>query len=195
RLAFLQDVGGLAAAHHGRDAQLAGDDGGVAGATAAVGDDGRGTLHDRLPVGVGHVGDQHVAGLHLVHFGNVGHHPHRAGADLLADCTAGHQHLAGGLQAVALLHVVAVLLRLDRLGARLQDVDLAVDAVAAPFDIHRAAVVLLDDDRVARQLGHLIVGQRIAVALGYRHVHRAHGPPFGPLGVEFHLDQLGADAA
>ncbi len=29
----------------------------------------RGALHHRLPVGVGHVGNQHVAGLHVVHLG------------------------------------------------------------------------------------------------------------------------------
>src|SRR3546814_8875807 len=44
---------------------LARDDGRVAGTSAAVGDDGRGALHDGFPVGVGHVGDQHVAGLDL----------------------------------------------------------------------------------------------------------------------------------
>ena len=101
------------------------------------------------PVGVRHVGDQHVAGLDLVHFGDVGHHAHLARADLLADGAAGHQHLAGGLQAVALLHVIDALLRFHRFRTRLQDVDLAVHAVAAPLDVHRALVVLLDDDRVA----------------------------------------------
>src|SRR5690606_29380100 len=147
-----------------------------------------------FPVGVGHVGNEHVAGLHLVHLGNVGHHAHRAGTDLLADGASSHQHLPGGLQAIALLHVVAALLRLHRFGTRLQNVDLAVDAVAAPFDIHGPAVVLLDDDRIPGQFDHFVVRQRITVALGHRHVHRAHGAAFGALGIELHLDQLGADA-
>jgi hypothetical protein len=50
-----------------------------------------GALHHRLPVGVGHVGDQHVAGLHAVHLASRDQ-PHRAGADLLADGAAGGEH-------------------------------------------------------------------------------------------------------
>jgi hypothetical protein len=38
-----------------------------------------------------------------------------------------------------------LLLALHGFRARLQDVELAVGAVLAPFDVHRAAVVLLDD--------------------------------------------------
>ena len=83
RLAILQHFGGVAAADDGRDAQFARDDGGVAGAPAAVGDDGRGALHHRLPVRVGHVGHQHVARLHAVHFRRVLDDAHRADADLL----------------------------------------------------------------------------------------------------------------
>ena len=76
---------GIAAADHRGNAQLARDDGRVTGAAAAVGDDGRGALHDRLPVRIGHVGDQHVAGLHARHLGGVAHHARGAGADALAD--------------------------------------------------------------------------------------------------------------
>ena len=38
-----------AASHHGRNAQLTGDDGRVAGTPAAVGHDGAGALHHRFP--------------------------------------------------------------------------------------------------------------------------------------------------
>ncbi len=148
RLALVQHVGGVAAADDGRDAQLARDDRGVAGAAAAVGDDGAGALHHRLPVGVGHVGDEDVAGLHAVHLGGVAHDADHAGTDLLADRAAVGERLAVLLEAV-LLHHQAGVLALHRLGARLQDVELAVDAVLAPLDVHRAAVVLLDDHRVA----------------------------------------------
>ena len=41
-LSFRNRLCGSAAAHHRGDTQLAGNDGGMAGATAAVGDDGRG---------------------------------------------------------------------------------------------------------------------------------------------------------
>ena len=98
-----QLLGRIAAADHRRDAQFAGDDRRVAGAPAAVGDDGGGALHHRLPVRVGHVGDQHVAGLHVVHLGQRAHHAHPAGADLLADGAALGQHGAVALQLVAVL--------------------------------------------------------------------------------------------
>ena len=92
--AVLQLAGGVAGADDGRDAELAGDDRGVAGAAAAVGDDRGGALHDRLPVGVGHVGDEHLALVEVVHLLDRGHHPHRAGADLLADGAALDDDLA-----------------------------------------------------------------------------------------------------
>jgi len=59
-------------------------------------------------------------------------------------------------------------------GARLQDVELAVAAVAAPFDVHRAAVVLLDHQRVFGQLDGVGVAERIAVALLGRRVLGLH---------------------
>ena len=195
--AVLQQVGGVAAADHGRNAQFARDDGRVAGAPAAVGDDGRGALHHRLPVRVGHVGDQHVAGLHLVHLADAVDQPHRAGADLLADRAALGQHGAAAQQLEALLGL-ALLLAFHGLGTGLEDVDLAVGAVLAPFDVHRAAVVLLDHQRVFGELLDLVVGQRIAVALLGLHVGGLDQLARGLLLLgrgEFHLDQLGAQVA
>src|SRR5690606_10888290 len=142
-LAFLGHVGGIAAADDGRNAEFARDDGGVAGTAAAVGDDGRSALHHRFPVGVGHVGDQHVAGLYLVHFVEVMYEAHGADADLLADGAALGQYRAVALELVAHLDL-ALGLALHGLGTGLQDVELAVGAVAAPFDVHRAAIVLFD---------------------------------------------------
>jgi hypothetical protein len=195
--AVLQLVGGVAAAHHGRNAQLARDDGGVAGAPAAVGDDGAGALHHRLPVRVGHVGDEHVAGLYLVHLADVVHQAHRAGADLLADGAALGQHRARALELVAQLGL-ALHLALHRFGAGLQDVELAVFAVLAPLDVHGAAVVLLDDQRVLRQLLHIGVGERVAVAQLGGHVGGLDELARGRLllgGGEHHLDQLGTQVA
>src|SRR5690606_30406588 len=189
-----QHIGGVGAAHHGRDAQLARDDGGVAGAPASIGDNGRGQLHDRFPVGVGHVGDQDVAEAHLVHLGSVGNDAHRDRADLLPDGAAGDQDFAGRLQAVAFLDVVVALLRLHGFRACLQDVPFAVHPVAAPFDVHRTPVVRLDDGGIAGQLDDLFIGQGIAIAFRGGHFDRAHGMAGDTLLVEFHLDQLGADA-
>ena len=92
----------IAGANYSRHAEFAGDDGGMAGTTAPIGDDGRCALHHRLPVGVGHVGDQHVTGLHTVHVGQAAHHAGYATDDLLADGTAFGNHFATFQQVVAL---------------------------------------------------------------------------------------------
>ena len=49
--------------------------------------------------------------------------------------------------------------RLHGLGAGLEDVDASVEAVLAPLDVHRPAVVVLDRQRVAGQLLDLGVGE------------------------------------
>ena len=149
--AVVQRLGRVAAADHRRDAEFARDDRRVAGAAAAVGDDGAGALHHRLPVRVGHVGDQHVAGLHLVHLGECCA-PGAPGRCRSSGRSRGPRRAPCScpvaLELVALLDL-ALGLALHRLGPRLQDVELAVDAVLAPLDVHRPAVVLLDDQRVA----------------------------------------------
>ena len=148
---------GVPGADHGGDPQLAGDDRGVAGAAATVGDDGAGALHDRLPVGIGHVRDQHLAGLELVHAVDGVQHPHRAGADLRADRPALRAHVSAGGQDVLLHRVPGA--GLHGLGAGLEDVQAAVGAVQAPLDVHRPPVVLLDDQRLAGEVLDLLVGQ------------------------------------
>ena len=193
----LERFGGVMAAHHGRDAQLTRDDGGVAGTAATVGHDGAGALHHRFPVGVGHVGHQHVAGLHGIHFAGIVHQTHRAGTDLLANGTAFGQHGALALELVAVFDL-AFALALHRLGTGLQDVELAVGAVLAPLDVHRAAIVLLDHQCVASQLLDFGVGQGIAVAQFGRHVFGAHQLAAGSLLFgrgKHHLDQLAAQVA
>ena len=66
--AVVRNRGGrVAASHHRRNAEFTGNDGRVAGASAAVGDDGGSAFHDRFPVRVCHVGDQYIARLHFVH--------------------------------------------------------------------------------------------------------------------------------
>ncbi len=63
-----------------------------------------------------------------------------------------------------LLDLAGARLRLHGFRAGLQDVELAVDAVPAPLDVHRAAVVLLDDQRVAGQFQDFVVVEREPVA-------------------------------
>src|SRR5574338_1420979 len=166
----------------------------MTGAPAAVGDDGARPLHHRFPVGVGHVGDQHVAESHPVHLGGGVDHPHRPDTDLLADGAAMGQGLAILLEAV-LLHDVAGLLALHRFRTGLEDVELAVVAALAPLDVHRAAIVLLDDHGVTGQLQHVLVGQGELHPVGLGHIHRPGGTASFLLLGEDHLDQLGAEVA
>eukprot|EP01107_Rhizomastix_libera_P017718 TRINITY_DN8690_c0_g1_i1.p2 TRINITY_DN8690_c0_g1~~TRINITY_DN8690_c0_g1_i1.p2 ORF type:complete len:760 (+),score=-5.99 TRINITY_DN8690_c0_g1_i1:96-2375(+) len=191
---FGQGLGGVTATDDGGDAQFPGDDGGVAGTAATVGDDGGSPLHHRLPVGIGHVGHQHVAGLDLVHLGRIMRHAHRADADLLADGAAGGQHLGEGLE-LELLDAAMAFLGLHGLGAGLQDVQLAVHAVLAPLDVHGTLVVLFDDHGVAGQLFHFGIVDGEAVTLGLGHVLGDGGLAGHLLGGEGHLDQLGTQVA
>src|SRR5699024_6847373 len=101
---------------------------GVTGASATVGDNRRGAFHDRFPIGIGHVRDQHVARLHAVHFVDGFDVAHDAGTDALADGAALDQHaLTAGVDAVAFQLAAAV--ALHGLRPRLQDVDFAGLAV------------------------------------------------------------------
>ena len=76
-------------------------------------------------------------------------------------------------------------------GPRLQDEDLAAGAVFAPLDVHRAAVVLLDDERLARERHDVGIVQGEALPLGARHVHGCDALR-AALGVD-HLDGLAAE--
>jgi hypothetical protein len=97
--AGIQQVGGVAATHDGGHAHFARHDGRVTGATAFVGDDGAGLLHDRLPIGVGHVGHQHIALLEVLAVGlatapiQTEQDAHLATADAVADGDAGGDDL------------------------------------------------------------------------------------------------------
>ena len=94
RAAVGQGPGRLAGADHRRDAQLARNDRRMTGPTTPVGHDRRRPFHDRLPVRVGHVGDQHLAGPELDHVRHRGQYPDLTGTDLLPDGPALDQRLA-----------------------------------------------------------------------------------------------------
>ena len=154
-LAVAEQLGASLGADDGRQAQLAADDGRVAGPAAAIGDDGRRLLHDRFPVGIGLVGDEHLAVAELMQVLHLLDHAHRPPADLLADAPAADQHPALGPQLVD-LDRVRLLLRLDGLGTCLDDEQLACPPVLGPFHVHRrgpaalGAVVVLDQAGPAR---------------------------------------------
>src|SRR5262249_46295902 len=97
-LPFADGFRGISAAHDRGDAELARDDGRVARAPAAIRDDGGRALHDRLPVGIGHVRDEHVAALHARHVLHVLDDAGRARADALTDAAARGEDLRPALQ-------------------------------------------------------------------------------------------------
>ena len=135
----------------------------MAGTPPTVGHNGCGPLHDWLPIRIGHVSHQHVAGLHFIHVSNVVDHPHRTGTDLLSDRPTLHNNRALSLELVAVLGLPGRL-TLDSFGAGLQDVKLAINAVLAPLDVHRAAVMLLNHQRLHGQLLHVVIAERVAVS-------------------------------
>ena len=192
-VAFDEAFGGVAAADDGGNAEFTRDDGGVAGAAAAVRDDGRGLLHHRFPVRVGHVRDEDVARLDAVHFGGGFDDAHRTLTDLLTDGAALNEEAALALQRVAQLHVGALLLGLHGFGTGLQDVDLAVDAVLAPFDVHRTSVVLFNDAGELGEFDHVFVGDREAAAGVGVDFDFAHRTARSARRVEFHLEELAAE--
>src|SRR5690606_42092161 len=107
---------------------------GVIRAPAAVGHDGGGQLHDRLPIGVGHVGDQHIALLDAVHLAGTFDDPNDASRCLRVDGTADDQRFAPAPHAVARQHAARA--ALDCFGPGLDHVDVTVLPVLDPLDVH-----------------------------------------------------------
>src|SRR5581483_235052 len=79
-------------ADNGRHAEFAAHDGGVAGASAAIGNDGTSLLHDGFPIRIGLVGDENVAGIELMKELDAFDHAHWTGGNFLADTAAGSEN-------------------------------------------------------------------------------------------------------
>ena len=162
-------LGGVTTTDNRWNAQFARNDGRMASAAAPVGHDGSGTLHDRLPVGVCHVGDQHIAGLHLVHVFQAVDDAHRAGSDLLPDGPALRLDRTTAFERVTQFRRITGL-AFHGLRAGLQNVEATVLPVFTPLDIHGAAVMRLNHQGVAGQLQHVRIAQRVTVAHFRRHI-------------------------
>ena len=92
----------------------------MASTTTAIGDDSGGALHDRLPVRVGHIGDDHVAILEQAYLGYVLDDACRALAYLAADGAAFSDLVAGGGHPIARERIGFRFLRAHRFRTRLQ---------------------------------------------------------------------------
>ena len=174
-LTVAQQFGCVAAADYGRNTQFARDDGGVAGTAAAVGNDSGSAFHYRLPIRVGHVGNEYVASFHGIHFGGVFHQADFALTDFLTDGAAFAQYGFVAVDVEAAQVAAAFFLGFHGFRTGLQDVEFAVQAVTAPFDIHRAAVVFFDCQRVVCQLGDFFVGNGEAVAVFFGNIDVHYG--------------------
>jgi len=163
-LAVGQGARRVAGAHDGGNAQLASDDRGVTCTPAPVGDDRRARFMIGSQSGSVMSATSTSPALKACICSAGLQDPDRAGADLLPDRPAGHDRLAGIADPEA-LHRTGGLPRLHRLRAGLQDVEPAVPPVLSPLDVHRPAVMLLDHQRMPRQLGDLVVGQAEQPAL------------------------------
>ena len=138
------NLGRIFAANDGRHAQFPRDDRRVASTAAAIGNNCCRFFHHRLPVGVGHIGDDHIAFAEQINFGNIFNHARRTHTDFAANGAAFGNFFANRLHAITRQHISVRLLRFHRFGTRLQDVELAVVAVASPLDIHRPAIVFFN---------------------------------------------------
>ena len=141
----------------------------MAGSPSPVGHNGAGTFHDRLPVGIGHVCDQHITWLHLVHLRNAVYQAHRTSANFLTNGTALSQHNALAFELVTQLGCTLGL-TFHCFRARLQNVDQAVSAVLAPLNVHGAAVMLFNDHGILRQEGDVDIGKRVSIAQLHGHI-------------------------
>jgi hypothetical protein len=181
----------IAGTDHGGDAEFAGDDRGVASAATAIGNDRGRAFHHRLPIRIGHVGDQHVALFHAVHLGGRLDQSHLPLPDLLPDRATAREH-GGFLVEPVAPQAIGVAARLHGLGACLQDIDLAVFSVAAPLDVHRPLVMLFDRERVASELLGFRVADREAAPVLRRDVDGFHGLARATAVVVDHARGLGA---
>ena len=153
----LNFLGRIATAHHSRYTELSGDNGRMTGSATTVRYDGRGALHDRLPVRVRHIRDQNITGLNTAHFANVANDFRFTGTDLLPNAASGSNNAGVGLERVALDSTATA--TLHGLRAGLKNVELAVVSVLAPLDVHRALVVIFDGNRHFRQRSDVFIGQ------------------------------------
>ena len=118
-----------------RQAELAADDGRVARASAVIGDDAGGPLHDRHPVGVGNLGHQHCAIDEAVDIRGRSRSGSTGPATIASPTLQAGQERACRLELdpVGLQHGARRVARLHRLGPRLHDEELAGLAVLAPI--------------------------------------------------------------
>ena len=160
--------------HDGGDAQFPSYNRRMAGPAAFVGDDPGRDLHDRLPIRTGRRRDQNLAWLEGGEVSRRGNPARASRCDLFPYRAAGNDRGSAFLEIVGLVDVRRTL-RGNRLGSRLNDVELAVGAVLGPFDIHGHGspgvfrIVLFDVHGNVRKAQHFRIGNAKPLPLGAWH--------------------------
>ena len=192
-LTVFEDFGSVAAADNSGDTELTSNNSCVAGTAAAVGNNSAGLLHHRFPVRIGHVRNKDVSFLNQVHLFRTGNNTDLTGADLLTDSAAGYQDFAFAEKNEFLLNISLLLTALHGLGTSLKNIEFAVDAVFAPFNVHRTAVVFFNNTGVLGKLNDFVVVQSELAAFGFGNINHLHRASTGLVCVEDHLDLLAAE--
>ena len=109
----------------------------------------------------------------------------------MSDSTPLNEQAAFGAKRVFRLNFHGLLLALNGFRTSLKNVDLAVGAVLAPFDIHRATVVLLDDAGKFGEFDHVFVGNGETAAIFRIHIHGTNRAADGGIRFKLHADQFG----
>ena len=164
RLTFAQHIGAVTGANDRRHTEFAADDRRVARRTAMIGDNARSALHDRHPVGIGHLGHEDRTVPETVDIGRAANDAYRTGRDRLTDRRAGEQRLALLLQAIG-SQPGGLAAGLHRLGTRLDNEQFVRLAVLGPFHVHWPAVMVFDEHGPTRQLEHFFIVEYKGLAL------------------------------
>ena len=96
---------------------------------------------------------------------------HRTGTNPLTDSAAFRQYFASG-QKMITFHDLFV--GTDCLRTCLHNIELAGVTIFSPFDIHRAAIVLLNQQGLPGQLFHFVIGQRETAGEFSRDIFNLH---------------------
>ena len=134
-----------------------------------VGDNGRGHLHDGLPVWICHVGHQDLALVEGCYLADILNNVGLPLTNLFSNCLSSGQHLSLFKELVG-LHVVGGALGVHCLRPCLDDEKLSCPnlfsvTVLGPFDIHCLAIVLFYDTCPVGKLEYLIIREHIGMAL------------------------------
>ncbi len=177
RLLVLEGVGRPLCPDNSRKTELPTDDGRMAGSSSAIGHDGRRFFHDRFPVRISFVRDQHVSISKVLKVLDMGDHSNRALTDFLSHAPALNENLSPLGQMIG-FHHIGIFSGLNRFGPGLDNEQLTRLSVLGPFDVHGTgsaflpAVMVFNEATPSGQRQNFLIvhGKTVSVIGGDRHV-------------------------